>query len=150
MRLWKDANSNAVTDAGELVTSVSAGIASISLSSAALDPVNDPNAFVRGNQIVREGSFTRTDGTTGKVGDAALVVSETDTRWTGSITVSGAAQVQQQIAIDFYHQRQRFYRLSLVQLQTDGNLPKLQPQQLRNEGVKLRWQTSEPWQLLAF
>ena len=98
VRLWKDANSNAVTDAGELVSLASAGIASISLSSVALDPVNDPNAFVRGNQIVREGSFTRTDGSTGRVGDAALVVSETDTRWTGSLTVSQAAQALPQVA----------------------------------------------------
>ena len=81
------------------MTSVSAGIASISLSSAALDPVNDPNAFVRGNQIVREGSFTRTDGSTGRIGDAALVVSETDTRWTGSITVSQVAAALPQLAL---------------------------------------------------
>jgi hypothetical protein len=82
----------------ELVTLASAGIASISLSSVALDPVNDPNAFVRGNQIARKGTFTRTDGTTGRVGDATLVVSETETRWTGSITVSQAAQALPQVA----------------------------------------------------
>ena len=98
VRLWKDANSNAVTDAGELVSLASARIASISMCSIALDPVSDPNAFVRGNQIVREGSFNRSDGTTGRVGDAVVVVSETDTRWTGSIIVRQAAQALPQVA----------------------------------------------------
>ncbi len=93
VRLWKDANSNGVTDAGELISLADAGIASISLTAATLTDTD-----VRGNVVVREGGFTRTDGTTGKVGDIALDVSDTDTRWTGAQTPSQAASVLPQIA----------------------------------------------------
>ncbi|MGN7932723.1 calcium-binding protein, partial [Sphingopyxis sp. 22461] len=93
VKLWKDANSDGVTDAGELISLADAGIVSISLTATTL-----PETDVRGNVIVREGSFTRADGTTGKVGDVALDVSDTDTRWTGAQTPSQAAAALPQIA----------------------------------------------------
>ncbi len=93
VKLWKDANSDGVTDAGELISLATAGIVSISLTATTL-----PDTDVRGNVVVREGSFTRTDGTTGKVGDIALDVSDTDTRWTGAQTPSQAAAALPQIA----------------------------------------------------
>ena len=93
VKLWKDANSDGVTDAGELISLADAGIVSISLTATTL-----PDTDVRGNVIVREGSFTRGDGTIGKVGDVALDVSDTDTRWTGAQTPSQAAAALPQIA----------------------------------------------------
>ncbi|WP_033073857.1 calcium-binding protein [Sphingopyxis sp. MWB1] len=93
VRLWKDANSNGVTDAGELISLAHAGIASISLTATTLSDTD-----VRGNVVVREASFTRTDGTAGKVGDIALDVSDTDTRWTGTQTPSQTAAALPQIA----------------------------------------------------
>ena len=94
VKLWKDANSDGVTDAGELISLADAGVVSISLTGTTTLPDTD----VRGNVIVREGSFTRADGTTGKVGDVALDVSDTDTRWTGAQTPSQAAAALPQIA----------------------------------------------------
>lgn len=93
VKLWKDSNSNGITDAGELISLADAGIASISLTAMTLTDTD-----VRGNVVVREASFTRTDGTTGKVGDIALDVSDTDTRWTGTQTPSQAAEALPQIA----------------------------------------------------
>jgi Ca2+-binding RTX toxin-like protein len=65
-RIWKDANQNGVTDAGELLTLAAAGIASISL-------VSDNNSTrIAGNEVHGFSSFTRTDGSQGGVGDVAL------------------------------------------------------------------------------
>jgi large repetitive protein len=66
--IWQDANSNGVTDAGEIRSLADAGIASISL-------VSDGRSYTaaEGQVIVRgEAVFTRVNGVTGKLADAAF------------------------------------------------------------------------------
>ncbi len=66
--IWRDANGNGVTDPGELLSLSAAGIASISL-------LSDDRSYTaaNGEVIVRgEAEFTRTDGSTGKLADAAF------------------------------------------------------------------------------
>ncbi len=71
-QIWQDANSNAITDAGELTTLAERGIASIDLRGWR----NREEVPAEGNMVTLGGtSFTRTNGTRGQVGDIAL-------RWT--------------------------------------------------------------------
>lgn len=64
LTVWRDANSNGVTDAGELLSLEDAGVASISLSYETSNKVDSQN-----NERRQLGSFTRTDGTWGQVHD---------------------------------------------------------------------------------
>jgi Ca2+-binding RTX toxin-like protein len=93
LRIWQDRNQDGVTDAGELKSLSELGIASISLSSVA---PGQPTA-VGGNTIVRTGTFTRTDGTTGGVADVAFEISETATKWLGDNSVSSSAAALPQL-----------------------------------------------------
>ena len=74
LRVWKDANRNGVTDAGELLTLSQAGVASI--STTYLD-----TAFIdeHRNYHLQSGSFTRTNGTSGGVSDVWFQVDYADT-----------------------------------------------------------------------
>ncbi|MBA3939760.1 MAG: hypothetical protein C0520_00960, partial [Sphingopyxis sp.] len=66
--IWQDANGNGVTDAGEFRSLIDAGIVSISLLSD-----GKPYTAANGDVHVRgEASFTRADGSTGKIADAAF------------------------------------------------------------------------------
>ena len=59
IKVWKDADSDGVTDDGELLSLADHGIASIDLDA------NEVNRDEEGNLIFAEGEFTRTDGETG-------------------------------------------------------------------------------------
>ena len=59
LMVWQDLNHDGVSDAGELKSLADLGIASINLGAAG------SNAFIDGQAILGEGSFTYTDGTTG-------------------------------------------------------------------------------------
>jgi hypothetical protein len=66
--IWRDANSNGITDAGELQSLTAAGISAISL-------VSDGQRYVTadGQVVVRgEATFTRADGSTGLLADASF------------------------------------------------------------------------------
>lgn len=66
--VWQDANLNGVTDPGEFVSLAKLGIASISLTS-------DGQSYTTAGgdvTVVGTGSFTRADGTTGELADAAF------------------------------------------------------------------------------
>jgi hypothetical protein len=93
LRLWRDADQDGVTDPGELKTMAELGIVSLSLANAA--PAT-PTA-VGGNQIVRVGSFTRADGTSGNVADVALAINETASKWLGDGSVSASAAALPQL-----------------------------------------------------
>ncbi|MDA5193673.1 cadherin domain-containing protein [Govanella unica] len=67
-RVWKDANDNGVTDAGELKSLTDAGIASIGLASHAVNQ----EWKVGSNIVVGTASFERADGSTGTAGDVML------------------------------------------------------------------------------
>jgi Ca2+-binding RTX toxin-like protein len=68
LKVWVDANGNGVTDAGELKTLAEVGITSISLAGRNLEGT----AKVGKNVLISTSTFTRSDGTTGTVGNAAL------------------------------------------------------------------------------
>ncbi|WP_326914036.1 beta strand repeat-containing protein [Sphingopyxis chilensis] len=67
--VWQDANGDGLTDAGEFRSLADLGIVSIALTS-------DGNAYVAGEGEVivhGEASFTRTDGSSGAVGDVSFI-----------------------------------------------------------------------------
>ncbi|MCE8420011.1 hypothetical protein LZ190_15085, partial [Rhodovulum sulfidophilum] len=65
-RVWRDANQNGETDAGELQTLSNAGIQSINLAS-------DQQAYqLNGNNVRGETTYSRTDGTSAIAADVAL------------------------------------------------------------------------------
>jgi hypothetical protein len=64
LRVWKDANSNGLTDAGELLTLQQAGVGSLSLSYTAGETVD-----AQGNSHLQLGSYTTTQGATRQMTD---------------------------------------------------------------------------------
>lgn len=86
LRIWKDTNGNAVTDAGELLTLTAAGVQSINLT-----PTSTTRQTIAGNEIAATGAFTRTNGTTGVIADINFAVNQRDTVWLGDKTIDSAA-----------------------------------------------------------
>lgn len=90
--IFQDLNQNGVSDEGELISLADAGIESISLT---LTPSGEDRD---GNIIINTSTFTRTDGTTGEVGDVAFAfagdeigtVDYTDTQVTVALADSEA------------------------------------------------------------
>ncbi|MGE3714759.1 MAG: calcium-binding protein [Alphaproteobacteria bacterium] len=91
LRVWKDANSDAVTDAGELLTLDAAGIASINVI-----PTSTTPETIAGNIVTAKGSFTYTDQyveehgvdpASGLIGDVSFLANQRDTRWLGDDTI---------------------------------------------------------------
>lgn len=65
-RVWKDANGNAETDAGELMTLAQAKVASVGLQP-------NPVSFdIEGNKVAGFATYTKTDGMTGSLADAGF------------------------------------------------------------------------------
>jgi Ca2+-binding RTX toxin-like protein len=64
LRIWQDRNGNGVTDDGELLTLEQAGISAIEVDWKNIDYIDSA-----GNHHKQQGSFTRTDGTTGDITD---------------------------------------------------------------------------------
>ncbi|MEA3037140.1 MAG: hypothetical protein QOH04_2917 [Sphingomonadales bacterium] len=93
LRVWQDANGNAVVDAGELKSLAELGIVSISLANSA--PAEPTDAA--GNAIVHTGHFTRADGTTGDLADVALDIDQTASRWLGDAKISAQAAALPQL-----------------------------------------------------
>jgi hypothetical protein len=68
LKVWVDANGNGVTDAGELKTLEEVGVTSISLTGRNLEGT----AKLGDNVLISTSTFTRSNGSTGTVGNAAL------------------------------------------------------------------------------
>ncbi|WP_449325417.1 putative Ig domain-containing protein [Sphingorhabdus arenilitoris] len=68
LRVWRDRNGNGRTDGGELLTLEQAGITSFTLGSTAADG----RVKVGKNIVLATSSFTRSNGTTATLGEAAL------------------------------------------------------------------------------
>jgi len=63
LTLWKDVNSDGRTDVGEIISLIDSQITSISLSAAIINETNN------GNAVTHRSTFTRADGTTGRIDD---------------------------------------------------------------------------------
>ena len=74
VKVWRDANTNGIVDSGELLTLEQAGIESINLKYG-----YQKEADENGNLEIQQGTFNRTDGTTGKVSDVWFDVDGTNT-----------------------------------------------------------------------
>jgi Ca2+-binding RTX toxin-like protein len=74
VKVWRDANTNGIVDSGELLTLEQAGIESINLKYD-----YQKEADENGNLEIQQGTFNRTDGTTGKVSDIWFDVDGTNT-----------------------------------------------------------------------
>jgi hypothetical protein len=86
LRVWQDADRDAVTDPGELKTMADLGIESISLTTQA-----PATGEIAGNAVDAEGTFTYTGGATGTVADVRFRIDNFDTVWLGDTTVSPEA-----------------------------------------------------------
>ena len=75
LRIWVDANSDGITDSGELQTLSSHAIASISLTS---QPGGEPIAE---NEILRVGNYTKTNGAIGEAAAVGFSISQIDSRY---------------------------------------------------------------------
>lgn len=82
LKLWRDVTQDGKTDEGELISLTEAGIISLNLAHT-LKNQNLPN----GNQLTREGSFTRADGTTSAMGEFRLAIDTFDARFAEAIEV---------------------------------------------------------------
>ncbi|MGQ9861965.1 MAG: hypothetical protein ACUVSD_08175, partial [Thiobacillaceae bacterium] len=87
LKLWRDVSQDGISQGGEFITLAEAGIVSLNLATTLKNP-NLPN----GNQLTREGSFTRADGTTGGMGEFRLAIDTFDTRFAEPIDVPEALQ----------------------------------------------------------
>ena len=83
VKVWRDANTNGVVDAGELMTLEDAGIQSIDLNYT-----YQKEADENGNIEIQQGSLTKTDGTTGKISDVWFAADGTKTRLTANVDIS--------------------------------------------------------------
>ncbi len=64
VKVWKDSNQNGKVDSGELLTLEQSNISGINL-----DYHYSNNADANGNEHRQQGSFIKTDGTTGSIHD---------------------------------------------------------------------------------
>lgn len=92
LKVWVDADSDGVTDAGELKTLEEAGVTAIGLSGRNLEGT----AKVGDNVLISTSTFTRSNGSTGTVGNAALVYRPgTVSAATGGLTNSDGSKFVQ-------------------------------------------------------
>lgn len=89
LKVWRDLNQNGVTDAGELSTLGDLGIASISLTTSTTG-----TGTFGGNEVTATGTFTRTDSTTGTIGDVNFGADQFNSVYLGDDTVSTAAAAE--------------------------------------------------------
>ncbi|MBR0071639.1 MAG: hypothetical protein IJP87_04810, partial [Campylobacter sp.] len=83
LQVWVDANSDGVTDEGELKTLVELEIAEISLDCQEVD-----QQLGAGNRLTHTGTYTKTDGTTGKTGDVDFALDTLHTQFTDTIAMT--------------------------------------------------------------
>jgi hypothetical protein len=83
LKVWKDTNSNGVTDAGELLTLAQAGIKSFNVTYTSSDSTDD-----NGNPHLQQGNFTKTDNSTQSMHDVWFNVDTARTQDTDMLSVS--------------------------------------------------------------
>ena len=85
LKLWRDTSQDGQTGSGELISLADAGIVSLNLAHT----LKNQN-LANGNQLTREGSFTRTDGTTSAMGEFNLATDTFNTKFAEQIEVPEA------------------------------------------------------------
>lgn len=88
LRVWRDKNSDGISQSDELYTLDDLGIASLATQSTITNTDLDD-----GNSILAEGSFTRADGTTGVMADLAFDEQAIYRQFTDSVAVTPEAAV---------------------------------------------------------
>jgi Ca2+-binding RTX toxin-like protein len=86
IKIWRDLDGDAVTDSGELQTLTAAGITEISLATT------PANSVIAGNVVTATSTFTRSNSTTGTIGDVTLSANQRDTVWLGDTTIDSASE----------------------------------------------------------
>jgi Ca2+-binding RTX toxin-like protein len=81
LMVWQDKDADGVTDAGELRTLTELGIAAISVTATDVTKTN------AGNTIAAEGTFTRSDGSTGTISDVRFDANQYDSKYAGDNSV---------------------------------------------------------------
>jgi hypothetical protein len=85
LKLWRDASQDGISQGGELISLTDAGIVSLNLANTLKN-----QRLANGNQLTREGSFTRADGTTSAMGEFKLATDTFDTQFAEQIEVPEA------------------------------------------------------------
>ena len=85
LKIWKDTNSDGLSDAGELYTLADAGVQSIATGSTAVNQVD-----ANGNVTKQTSTFTRTDSSTGNSADIWFNVNKTYTLATEKLAETAA------------------------------------------------------------
>lgn len=85
LKLWRDASQDGISQGGEFITLAEAGIVSLNLTNTLKN-----QRLSNGNTLSREGSFTRTDGTTAAMGEFRLATSTFDTKFAEPVEVPEA------------------------------------------------------------
>lgn len=85
LKLWRDASQDGVSQGGEFITLADAGIVSLNLANT----LKNQN-LANGNQLSREGSFTRADGSTAAMGEFRLAADTFSTQFAEAIEVPEA------------------------------------------------------------
>lgn len=82
LKLWRDASQDGISQGGEFITLAEAGIVSLNLANT----LKNQN-LANGNQLSREGSFKRADGSTSAMGEFRLAADTFSTRFAEAIEV---------------------------------------------------------------
>jgi hypothetical protein len=85
LKLWRDTSQDGQTGSGELISLQDAGIVSLNLAHTLKNQV-----LANGNQLTREGTFTRLDGTTSAMGEFNLAIDTFDTKFANEIEIPEA------------------------------------------------------------
>lgn len=85
LKVWRDLNQDGVSQAEELTTLTDSGIVSVDLTAVAR------NAWQNGNVIASEGSFAKSDGSTGIIAEVNLANNPADSRFVDTVAISDAA-----------------------------------------------------------
>ncbi len=78
LRVWRDLDQDAISDAGELKTLAESGIVSLSVVGGSIDLT-----AANGNRFIAEAGYTRADGSTGTIYEAIFDSNPVDTRYLG-------------------------------------------------------------------
>ena len=93
LRVWKDADNDGVTDAGELLTLTAAGVQSIATAYTELTSVD-----LSGNEHLQTGNYVTTAGPTRKVDDVWFVSKGVDTINNNNVTITAEIAALPEVA----------------------------------------------------